>query len=46
MKIKARSWVKDGADDLDESEKKRKGGHYEKKKVVRFKLWLDREKMS
>lgn len=44
LEKKAKWWGPDGPDDPDSSGKKKNKGHYEKKKVVRFKLRPDREK--
>ena len=46
LEKKAKWWNQDGPDDPDGSGKKKNKGHFEKKKVVRFKLRPDREKMS
>jgi len=46
LEKKAKWWNTDISDDGDKAAKKGKRGHYEKRKVVRFKLRPDREKMS
>jgi transposase len=46
LEKKAKWWVSEGPDDPNGGERKGKKIHFEKKKVVRFKLKPDREKMN
>jgi transposase len=46
LEKKAKQWVFAGPDDPNGGGRKGKKGHFEKKKIVRFKLKPDREKMN